>query len=189
MRNWYLSTLICASRSSCCCDVRSDARARARIDSSRRSADREPARRSEAPAAVEEAIAEVEAVLSDCFKRRQFLLFKVHPWTLLEHAEKLGPLEQQRLVNQQNNLNGGTALMVSATNPRLELLQRLMEARAETRRVFTEEGEKLSPTMTGLKDSCTGQALNWFADVGLERESGPFRLEQPKYSFRSRGED
>ena len=42
---------------------------------------------SEAHAAVEEAIAEVEAVLSDGFKRRQFLLFKVHPWTLLEHAE------------------------------------------------------------------------------------------------------
>ena len=49
---------------------------------------------------------------------------------LLEHAEKLGPLEQQRLVNQQNNLNGGTALMIAARQRDMRTVRYLMRAGA-----------------------------------------------------------
>ena len=49
---------------------------------------------------------------------------------LLEHAEKLGPLEQQRLLNQKNNLNGGTALMMAARQRDMRTVRYLMRAGA-----------------------------------------------------------
>jgi len=48
---------------------------------------------------------------------------------LLEHAEKLGPLEQQRLLNQQNRL-GITPLMIAARHRDLRMVRHLMRAGA-----------------------------------------------------------
>jgi len=48
-------------------------------------------RLSEADSEVDSFCAAVEGVLSHRFKTRQFLLFSVHPWSLVEHAESLSP--------------------------------------------------------------------------------------------------
>ena len=52
----------------------------------------------EASPDVEPTCAAIEAVLAHGFKSRQFYLFSVHPWSLVEHSEKLGAEEAEAVA-------------------------------------------------------------------------------------------